>query len=149
MPRLYFDTSALVKHYHREEESARVDELVQAPATMLFISQLAIVETLSAFATKVRTGQMNPSEYLQLRGGFSADVLNRVYQIARLQPKHFDRAKILIDTYGLKQQIRTLDALQLSVALEIHRGDPIDDFACSDRRLCEVARLSGLSVIMP
>ena len=55
----YFDTSAFTKFYHPEVSSARVTAIVQDPASILQISNLAILETQSAFAMKVRTGVLD------------------------------------------------------------------------------------------
>jgi hypothetical protein len=52
-------------------------------------------------------------------------------------------------THRLVRQIRSLDALQLSVALQLHEAAPIDHFVCADQRLCDVAVLEGLAVINP
>ena len=49
----------------------------------------------------------------------------------------------------MSRQLRTLDAIQLAVALHFHRSFPLDHFVCADRRLCDVARLEGLSVVQP
>jgi hypothetical protein len=62
---------------------------------------------------------------------------------------HLDRARELIRSYGLGRQVRTLDALQLSVALLFHRAAPIDQIICADQRLCDIALLEGLAVINP
>ncbi len=62
---------------------------------------------------------------------------------------HFEVAGELIGKYGLSRQLRTLDAIQLAVALDLHRASPIDHFVCSDQRLCEIAVFEGLNVIDP
>jgi predicted nucleic acid-binding protein len=51
--------------------------------------------------------------------------------------------------YGMTRQVRTLDAIQLAVALQTNLATPVDRFVCADRRLCEVAALEGLAVIDP
>jgi hypothetical protein len=71
------------------------------------------------------------------------------YRVFRLLNAHFDRARDLIANHGLHRQIRTLDALQLSVALHIHQITPIDYFVCNDQRLCDVASVEELAVINP
>ena len=60
----------------------------------------------------------------------------RPYQVFRLLNVHYDRARDLIANHGLRRQIRTLDALQLSVAIQLHQVAPIDQFVCTDQRLC-------------
>jgi len=42
-----------------------------------------------------------------------------------------------------------LDALQLSVALDLRHRGMLDYFVCADKDLCEVAKSEGLAVINP
>jgi predicted nucleic acid-binding protein len=149
MARSFFDTSALVKHYHPESGTAEVDRLIGETGAEVVISRLTLVETVSVFAIKVRTGEFDAADFARLRGRFSADVARKRYRVVRFLNAHYARAQDLIRSHGLARQIRTLDALQLSVALHLHQAAPLDHFVCSDQRLCDVARLEGLTVIQP
>jgi hypothetical protein len=101
------------------------------------------------FAIKVRTGEFDAAEFARLLALFAAHVARRRYRVFRLLNVHYDRARDLIANRGLRRQIRTLDALQPSVAIELHRVAPIDRFVCADQRLCEIAAPEGLAVINP
>ena len=149
MVRSFFDTSALVKHYHPETGTAAVDRLVGEPGTELVTSRLTPVETVSVFATKVRTGEFDAASFARLRGRFATDIARRRYRVVRLLNAHHDRAQDLIRSHGLARQIRTLDALELAVALHLHQAAPLDHFACADQRLCDLATREGLSVLNP
>ena len=149
MARSFFDTSALVKHYHAEAGTAVVDRIIGKPGAELFIARLTLVETISVFAIKVRTGAFDPPEFARLRGLFATHVARRRYQVVRLLNAHYDRAQDLVTNYGLSRQIRTLDALQLAVALHLHQMAPLDHFVCTDQRLCDIAALEGLAVLNP
>lgn len=149
MTRSFFDTSALVKHYHPETGTTAVDRLINESGAELVISRLTLVETVSVFATKVRTGTFDAANFARLRGRFASDVTRKRYQVVRLLNTHYDRAQNLIRGYGLARQIRTLDALQLAVALNLHQEAPLDSFVCADHRLCDVASSEGLTVINP
>jgi predicted nucleic acid-binding protein len=149
MPRSFFDTSALVKHYHSETGTVAVDRIIGEPGASLIIARLTLVETVSAFAIKVRTGEFDAAEFARLRGLFATHVARRRYQVVRLLNVHYDRAQALIRNHGLVRQIRTLDALQLAVAVHLHEMIPIDRFVSADQRLCEVAALEGMVVINP
>ena len=46
-------------------------------------------------------------------------------------------------------RLRTLDALQLAVALALSHQGMVDHFVCADHRLCEMTIEEGLSVINP
>jgi predicted nucleic acid-binding protein len=149
MPHFFFDTSALIKHYHPETGTVTVDRIIAEPGAQLIIARLTLVETISAFAIKVRTGEFDAAEFARLRGLFATHVARRRYQVVRLLNVHYDRAQALIRNYGLARQIRTLDSLQLAVALHLHQTVPIDHFVSADQRLCEIAVLEGLVVINP
>ncbi|OJW20238.1 MAG: hypothetical protein BGO49_04860 [Planctomycetales bacterium 71-10] len=149
MPRYFFDTSALIKNYHVESGTAEVQRLLSEPGAEIFISRLAWVETLSGFATKVRTGLILAQEFQRLRGLFLADVKRKILRPLRVLNSPYQLASDLVTTYGPNRQIRTLDALQLAVALKAHRTQPLDGFVCADQRLCDVAALEGLAVVNP
>jgi hypothetical protein len=98
---------------------------------------------------KVRTGELDASEFARLGVLFAAHVARRRFRVLRLLNLHYERARELIATHGLCRPIRTLDALQLSVALVVHGAAPLDHFVCADQRLCDIAMLEGLAVINP
>ena len=149
MARLYFDTSSLVKNYHVETGTALVQQLLARPGDEFFVSRLAAVEMLSGFASKVRTGVFSSTDYGNLRRRFLADVRKRVVRPLRVLNAHYQLAGDLIGKHAMSRQFRTLDAIQLAVALHFHRSFPLDHFVCSDRRLNDVALLEGLAVIQP
>lgn len=149
MARYFLDTSALLKHYHAEVGTPRVRAILAEPGAELLISRLASVEVLSAFAIKVRTGGLTDADFARLRGFFLADVKRRLLKPARVLNAHFHLVGDLIGKHGLSRQLRTLDAIQLAVTLQIHRVSLIDHFVCADQRLCDIAVLEGLSVINP
>jgi uncharacterized protein len=149
MARYFFDTSSLVKHYHVEAGTDVVDRVIDEAGAGLLIARLTLVEMISAFAIKVRTGELDAAEFARLRALFATHVARRRYRVFRLLNVHFDRARDLIANLGLNRQVRTLDALQLSIALHIHEVSPVDYFVCNDQRLCDVASLEGLVVVNP
>ena len=59
MSRNFLDTSALVKHYHAEAGTDVVDRVIDEVGAELLIARLTLVETISAFAMKVRTGEFD------------------------------------------------------------------------------------------
>ena len=149
MTRYFFDTSALVKNYHVETGTSEVHRIVAEPGAEHLITRLATVEVLSGFATKVRTGVLLTAEFQRLRGLFLSDVKRRRFRPIRILNAHYQLAAELIATHGMERQLRTLDALQLSVGLRLHQVIPIDQFVCADQRLCDVAILEGLAVLNP
>jgi predicted nucleic acid-binding protein len=149
MSRLYFDTSSLVKNYHVEAGTAIVQQLLAHANAEFFISRLAAVEILSAFARKVQAGVLSSAGYDILRQRFLSDVTKRAFRPIRVLEVHYQLAADLIGKHAMSRQLRTLDAIQLAVALHFHSSFPLDHFVCSDHRLIDVARLEGLAVVQP
>lgn len=143
------DTSALVKYYHTEPGEQTVVALIDGPGNRLLISHLTYVEWHSVFARHTRTGVISADEFRLLRGHFYADLRTRKFQIIPTQGAHLQRAARLLSTHALTQNLRTLDALQLAIALDLRQRIPFDHFVCADASFCRVARLEGLSVLNP
>ena len=147
MPRYFLDTSALVKNYHAETGTADVQRILGEGGSEFLISRLATVEMLSGFAGKVRAGVLSSTDFANLRRRFLADVRRRMVRPIRVLNVHYQIAGDLIGKHAMSRQLRTLDAIQLAVALHVHRSVPVDRFVCADQRLCDVATLEGLAVI--
>jgi hypothetical protein len=62
---------------------------------------------------------------------------------------HFRGAKQLLFKHGAVEALRTLDALQLSVALGLKRAELVTVFVAADQKLCRVATLEGFAVTNP
>ncbi len=77
------------------------------------------------------------------------DVAAGDIEVYGVTPDHFVTAGHLIGRYGFTYRLRTLDALQLAVALDLASQGLADYFVVSDRPLAEVASLEGLTVINP
>jgi predicted nucleic acid-binding protein len=144
----FFDTSALAKLYHQEAGSDRVEELVRNPAHRILISRLAVVEMHSVFALKVRSQAIEADDATALRRRFLSDIRSGVFEVLALAQIHYEWAERLISSYGFHYGLRTLDALQLSVAAELPKSI-LDHIVASDRALGEVATLENSSVIDP
>jgi len=149
VPGYFVDTSALAKLYHWEVGSERMEALVEAPDARLVISQISLIEIESVFATKVRAGVIHKTALQQLRGRFYADLARGLFEVVQLARRHFQGAEALVRAYGVNHALRTLDALQLSVALDLHRRGAVSQLVTSDRAFCEVAALEGVPVVDP
>jgi predicted nucleic acid-binding protein len=145
----FFDTSALGKHYHTEVGTPKVDQLLADPNSRHFISRLTVVEIQSVFAKKVRTGVLSLADFQLLFRRFLADVRKRKVRVVRITAAHFGSAEKLIRLLAPAQNLRTLDALQLAVALDLQGQGLVSQFICADHSLCTVATAEGLSVINP
>jgi hypothetical protein len=145
----FLDTSGLVKHYHPELGTAKVDRLWADPGAKLFISRLSVVETVSVFAKKVRSGTISATDFGLLRKRFFADLRTRRPLMVRLLVRHFQEADRLLQQHGLAASLFTLDALQLAVALDLKRRGMLDEVMAADRVLVTLATLEGLKIENP
>ena len=149
MAQYFLDSSALGKHYHAEIGTARVDALLQEPDSQHFISRLTVVEIHSVFAGKVRTHLLSEADFHLLRLQFVNDIARRLLHVIRLTDMHYREAERLLQRHALTRSLRTLDALQLAVALDLHRRGMLDAFVGADQNLCRIAQEEGLVVINP
>lgn len=150
MPGNFLDTSALAKHYHTEVGSVAIDGLWNDDAQALFVSRLSILEIVSVFAGKSRAGLISPSDFDGLRRRFSADLTKtRRLTGVRVLVSHFKEAERLLREHGRVRRLRTVDALQLAVAMDLRLEGVIGRFVASDKDLLEVARIEGLETLNP
>ena len=147
--RYYFDTSALCRYYHTESGTPKVEHLIQNASATHVLSWLTVLETQSAFALKVRTGEIVEADFAVLVKRLKAEIAARRFLVTRVLRRHFDRAERLIRQYGLQQRLRSLDALHLGVALDLHEHGHIDTLVSTDATLLDVGQKEGLSIINP
>ncbi len=145
----FFDNSAVAKHYRAELGTARVDALLAEAGARHFISTLSVVELHSALARLVRTGQITPADFHVARARFLADIAAGLWQVVPARDAYCHRAEQLLVQHGLGRSLRTLDALQLAVALGLQAVGPLDAFVCADANLCHIAPAEGLTVVNP
>jgi hypothetical protein len=145
----YLDTSGLVKHYHAELGTPKVDRLWADPDAKLLISRLSVVETVSVLAKKVRNGTISAADFGLLRQRFFAELRRRRPTVVRMLVRHFQEADRLLQQYGTSQSLHALDALQLAVALDLRRRGMLDEVVAADRVVVTIALAEGLKVLNP
>lgn len=138
----FFDTSALVKRYHVEIGSDKVDKVFNDEDGIFLISELAIVELASALQRKKSRGEITATDMNNTLARFAESVLRNLIVVG-FRSGFIQRARDLV----LKHDLRTLDAFQLAAALEFEPLSPI--FVCADDRLSDVARTVGFTVLNP
>lgn len=149
MARYVFDTSALVKRYHAELGSNEVAAIFSERHSRILISRLAIVECVSAFCLKARTGEIAVHDVPLMRKSLWGDVRRRTLSVSRLLVRHLQLAESLILQHALTRRLRAADAVHLGVALDLFRQSKIDVFVSTDNIQCQIAKLEGLRTINP
>ncbi len=145
----FLDSSAIGKLYHVELGTPAVQALLEQSDSTLYVSRLAVVEVPSAFAGKVRTGQLSVADIELLRVRFRGDLRRNSLRTVAVTAGHFRDAERLINEHAIHSRLRTLDAIQLAVAMQLHRRALVEYFVCADKALCQVAERVGLAVLNP
>ncbi|MBD3328112.1 PIN domain-containing protein [Candidatus Peregrinibacteria bacterium] len=143
---LFFDTSALVKLYHQEEGTAVLDNLLAEEQFVIVISDLCIIEMVSALAKKVRTEEITAAVFEAVVTAFEEDVLG--FEVLHISQEEKHRAVELLKSWGLEEGLRTLDALQLASALTRNMTTSLDLFVAADSTLVSVAKKESLPVLL-
>ena len=71
----------------------------------------------SVLALKVRTGEIEQQAVLVVRRRLDADLGRSRLLVAAVNDDHFRSARQLLIKYGATEALRSLDALQLSIAI--------------------------------
>lgn len=149
MAQYFFDTSAAVKYYHAEVGTPRVTAIFSEPGRKFRISKLGLVEMQSAFAMKVRSGVLDRKAAGLQRARLMLDIASGSIEVYSVTDDHFAEVERLIGKHSFSRRLRTLDALQLAVALDLAAQGLLDFFVAADRALLDVAALEGLAVSDP
>jgi predicted nucleic acid-binding protein len=151
LPGEFFDSSAIAKIYHVESgtEQAIASWVRANTRGRAYISRLSVVEVLSALTKKVREGIISSADLEKARDLFRLDIRNKKWTVTSVKPGDFKRAASLIEHFGVTQRLRTLDAIQLAVADDLHARGLIDTLVSSDRIICATASSLNLTVFNP
>ncbi len=149
MANYFLDTSALAKHYHAEKGTPEVERILAKPGSTHYLSRLGAVEIQSVFALKVRTNVITAADFQLIQKHIATDFSAGRFLIVKMLPVHFADAEQLIRKYSATSALRTLDSLQLAVALYLSGQGKLNYFVCADSTLAKVAEAEGLSVINP
>ena len=148
MSKYFFDTSAIVKRYHREDGSDFIDRLFTEADAEFVISDISIIEFYSALSLKVRVGEIDEENFMSLRKLFSQDIKRGMYEVAEFSnAEKLESTKLLLK-YAKKHSLKTLDAIQLSVVKLINEPE-VKAVVCADEKFCKIIALEGFSVINP
>jgi len=146
----FLDTSALAKLYHEEAGSQYVERLLTPPEHNVIVSRLSLVEMESVLAIKIRTGEIDAEGRELVRRRLRADLAQGRLRLGPpIDERHYWKARGLLTRYGVERGLRTLDAIQLAVALGLHEARVVSVFVAADRRLCRVAGDCDIPTVDP
>ena len=137
MAQYFLDSSAPVKYYHTEPGTEFVSAIFAEPDRKIRISRLGLVEIQSALAMKVRSGALAQAAAELQRERLLLDVARNVVEVFKVTERHFSVAERLIAHHSFSSRLRTLDAVQLAVALGLADQRLADRFVVADRALAK------------
>lgn len=146
----FLDTSAIIKRYILEQGQAWIISLCDpAQGHVLYISQVARVETVATICRRAREQSITLSERDRLIETFRRDS-QKSYNTWPVTSDIYDAAGDLCRSHRL----RAYDAVQLACVLAVREyaraneaPEPI--FVCADLALLNVATTEGLSIENP
>lgn len=145
MPAYFFDSSAIVKRYVKENGSAWViSKASPATGTRIYIASITGVEVVAALARKRKGKLVSSLAAAEAVSLFHHDFANQ-YRIIEISDSVVARAMALAEAHAL----RGYDAVQLGAVLEVNRrrtnlGAPPLTFVTGDGELLTAAAAEGL-----
>lgn len=143
---LFFDTSALVKFFHREEGTDVVVSIISDLDNEVWISELARLEFICALHRRLRMNEINEDDLNKVLDGFY-----KAY--SRLNTKKIGRAVLneaeaLVKRLGRTSGLRALDAIHLATFSLFNQLEEMP-LVAADEILLNAARSIGARVINP
>ncbi len=143
--KLFIDSSALVKFFHKEEGSQRVTELILSEENEIWISEIAGIEFISAVARRFRNKEIDEDKFNNAVSGFEEQL--SAFNVEPMGHAVIKEAESLIKQHGKSQGLRALDALHLGTFNLVAEKDWL--FVAADETLCKVVRQMGYNFINP
>ncbi len=141
----YFDTSALLKIYHREPGTDQALAIYKSNES-IYISELCRIEFISTIERKYRENAITIETLRTLLEKFQDDLENR-FKILKFSSVVINEAVTFLQRLGEKRSLRTLDSLQFAFFTTYSEQDT--QFVCCDIKLCQLVQDEGFTVINP
>jgi len=138
---IYFDTSALAKWYLKEARSDDVEKYIQGYGPV-DISDLTVVEMRTLLARRRREKNIDPKTEIKIYATFEEDIRQK-FLICHPLPVGLAAGAVNLLSVLSDLQLRTLDALHLTIAKEIQT----EVLATADRIMSIGAEAMGFSVV--
>jgi predicted nucleic acid-binding protein len=141
--KIYLDTSSLIKLYHTETETEKLDDLFNSNSIeTVFLSEITKVEFNSAIQKKARTKDLSSNEATRIIETFEADYGN--FSFVKIDYNLILQARELISKYAT-EGLRTLDSIQL--ASIISAKQQIAFAITADKLLLTLIHMEGVNTL--
>lgn len=141
----YFDTSALVKHFHQEEGTLKVTKLIRNKDHQIYLLDIAPIELLSAVYRRYRNREITNKELDTVLMGIEREL--KRFNIEPLDNLIIEESIKLFKQFGRKYGLRTLDSLHIACFNLIEAANL--QIVSSDNTMCEIAGELGFVYINP
>jgi len=148
MVTFYFDTSAIVKRYHREMGSEVLDKVFGLKEHEFVTSYWTVLEFTVAFSARMRRKALSKNAFNVVMSRFLRDVLDD-FTITSVNDELIASATPLAVKYSLPSAdcLQLVSAISLKRALEYEKEKLV--LLCSDKDLCRAAQKEGIESINP
>lgn len=137
---LFFDTSALIKRYIDEKESASIESLFN-DVEGVYVSTITLIECISTIKRLLKERIITKGEYDIVKNEIENDF--QFFYIIQLSEEVQEAAIRLIEDY----QLKTLDSIQYASALVMQTE--IDGIVTYDKQLIKVGVKENLKTVSP
>jgi len=137
---LFFDTSAVVKLYHKESGTNNLINFLQRHSDnlTLLIADISMLEFRSAVMKRVRIKEIKLENAQNMVEMFNNDM--RMFYVVEVNLIVKNLAMQLLEGIAPKANLGTLDAIQLAASVLSHQWIAIDYFVACDKRLLSFAK---------
>ena len=136
----YFDTSALVKRYVKEDGSPRARALLRRHRFVS--SSIAPVEAISAFSRRRATGDLTERDFVAMLARLRED--RAYWDLIEVSSMVLGRAEELVR----REALRTLDAVHVASALTFEMAHGVRlPFVTADARQRDAAGRLALAIV--
>ncbi len=142
----YFDTSSLVKIYHREKGTETVLNIYKSHDEII-ISELSKIEFISTICRKYREHEISYEALTTVIQKFEYDVMIRYDKVLKFSSLVIDEAWNLIRGLSEKHSLKTQDSIQFAFFKIYCESDTV--FVCSDNKFINLVESEGVKVLSP
>ncbi len=142
----YFDTSSLMKIYHREKGTETVLNIYKSQDEII-TSELSKIEFISTICRKYREHEISHETLTAVIHKFEDDVKIRYDEMLKFSTLVIDEAWNLICRLSEKHSLKTQDSIQFAFFKIYCETDTV--FVCSDNKFIKLVENEGVKVLSP
>lgn len=143
---VFFDTSAMVKFFHREEGTDVVVSIISDLTNEIWVSELARLEFICALHRRLRMNELNEDELNKSLDGFYTEYSR--FNAKKIGRAVLNEAEVLVKRLGKTLGLRSLDAIHLATFNLFNELEEMP-FVAADDILLTAAKTIGAKVIDP